>query len=318
MKSATLARNVLAPTPAVVALVTLLALLWGGNSVFIKVGLRAMPPFALTAARLALGLAVIGGWAAVRRIPLRLQPGELLPHAALAGLFLVQVLALHGGTHFTLAAHSTVMMSTYPLFTSLFAHLLIAGDRLTPRTVTGLALGFAGVLATFAPELLAGGAPASALASATGSAMVLGSAGLLGLRTAVSKRMLHAVSAEKLLFWMLLLSLPAAVALSLLSGDPARLRFDIGGLLGIGYVGVVIAGFCFLAWTAILARYRASRLTVMFFATPLSGTFLSWWITGDPLGPSLLLGAVLVAAGIFVNARAPAPVPDCTALNPRA
>ena len=303
-----LARNVLAPTPAVVALVTLLALLWGGNSVFIKVGLRAMPPFALTAARLALGLAVIGGWAAVRRIPLRLQPGELLPHAALAGLFLVQVLALHAGTHFTLAAHSTVMMSTYPLFTSLFAHLLIAGDRLTPRTVAGLLLGFAGVLATFAPELIAGGMPAStratALASATGSAVVLGSAALLGLRTAVSKRMLHAVSAEKLLFWMILLSLPVAAALSLLAGETARLRFDIGGLLALGYVGVVIAGFCFLAWTTILARYRASRLTVMFFATPLSGTFLSWWIIGDPLGPSLLLGALLVAAGIFVNATA--------------
>jgi len=300
MKSATPAHNILAPTPAIVALVTLLALLWGGNSVFIKVGLRAMPPFSLTAARLALGLAVIGCWAVVRRIPLRLQPGELLPHATLAGLFLVQVLTLHGGTHFTLAAHSTVMMSTYPLFTSLFAHLLIAGDRLTPRTVAGLALGFAGVLATFAPELIAGGAPASVL----GSAVVLGSSGLLGLRTAVSKRMLHAVSAEKLLFWMLLLSLPAAIVLSLLAGEPARLRFDIGGLLAIGYVGVVIAGFCFLTWTAVLARYRASRLTVMFFATPLSGTFLSWWIVGDPLGPSLLLGALLVAGAIFVNAGA--------------
>ena len=298
MKSATPAHNVLAPTPAIVALVTLLALLWGGNSVFIKVGLRAMPPLALTTVRLALGLAVIGGWALVRRIPLRLQPGELLPHAALAGLFLVQVLALHAGTHFTLAAHSTVMMSTYPLFTSLFAHLLIAGDRLTPRTVVGLALGFAGVLATFAPELIAGGVPTSA----AGSAVVLGSAAMLGLRTAVSKRMLHTVGAEKLLFWMLLLSLPAAAALSLLAGDTAHLRFDIGGLLAIGYVGVVIAGFCFLAWTAILARYRASRLTVMFFATPLSGTFLSWWITGDRLGPGLLLGALLVAAAIFVNA----------------
>ena len=300
MTSAAPARNILPPTPAVVALVTLLALLWGGNSVFIKVGLRAMPPFALTALRLALGLAVIGGWAVVRGIPLRLRPGEFLPHAALAGLFLVQVLALHAGTHFTLAAHSTVMMSTYPLFTSLFAHLLIAGDRLTPRTVAGLALGFAGVLATFAPELIAGGAPISVL----GSAVVLASSGLLGLRTAVSKRMLHAVSAEKLLFWMLLLSLPAATLLSLLAGEPARLRFDIGGLLAIGYVGVVIAGFCFLTWTAILARYRASRLTVMFFATPLSGTFLSWWIVGDPLSPSLLLGALLVAGAIFVNAGA--------------
>ena len=294
------ARNVLAPTPAVVALVTLLALLWGGNSVFIKVGLRAMPPFALTAVRLALGVAVIGGWAALRRIPLRLQRGELLPLAALAGLFLVQVLALHVGTHFTLAAHSTVMMSTYPLFTSLFAHLLIAGDRLTPRTTAGLLLGFAGVVATFAPELMAGGVPGSALGSAT----VLASAALLGLRTAVSKRMLHAVSAEKLLFWMLLLSLPAAAALSALLEREARFAFDVGGLLAIGYVGVVIAGFCFLAWTAILARFRASRLTVMFFATPLAGTILSWWIVGDPLGPSLLLGALLVAVAIFINASA--------------
>ena len=304
MSSPAPARNVLSPTPAVVALVTLLALLWGGNSVFIKVGLRAMPPFALTAVRLALGVAVIGGWAVLRRIPLRLQRGELVPLAALAGLFLVQVLALHVGTHFTLAAHSTVMMSTYPLFTSLFAHLLIVGDRLTARTLTGLLLGFAGVVATFAPELMAGGMTGSALAATAGSATVLASAALLGLRTAVSKRMLHAVSAEKLLFWMLLLSLPAAAGLSALLERQARFAFDVGGLLAIGYVGVVVAGFCFLAWTTILARFRASRLTVMFFATPLSGTVLSWWIVGDPLGPSLLLGALLVAAGIFVNAGA--------------
>ena len=289
----------LAPTPAVVALVTLLALLWGGNSVFIKVGLRALPPFALTAVRLALGLAVIGGWALARRLPLRLQRGELLPLAALAALFLVQVAALHAGTQYTLAAHSTVMMSTYPLFTSLFAHLLIAGDRLTPRTGAGLALGFAGVVATLAPQLAAGGAAGTAF----GSALVLGSALLLGLRTAVSKRMLHAVSAEKLLFWMLLLSLPAA-SLSAALEREARFAFDLAGMLAIGYVGVVIAGFCFLSWTAILARYRASRLTVMFFATPLSGTFLSWWIAGDPLGPSLLVGALLVAAGIAINASA--------------
>ena len=300
MSASAPAGNVLAPTPAVVALVTLLALLWGGNSVFIKVGLRALPPFALTAVRLALGLAVIGGWALARRLPLRLQRGELLPLAALAALFLVQVVALHAGTRYTLAAHSTVMMSTYPLFTSLFAHLLIAGDRLTPRTGAGLALGFAGVVATFAPQLAAGGAAGTTL----GSALVLGSALLLGLRTAVSKRMLHAVSAEKLLFWMLLLSLPAAAALSAVLEREERFAFDLAGILAIGYVGVVIAGFCFLSWTAILARYRASRLTVMFFATPLSGTFLSWWIAGDPLGPSLLVGALLVAAGIAINASA--------------
>ena len=288
-----------------VALVTLLALLWGGNSVFIKVGLRALPPFALTAVRVALGVAVIGGWAALATgSRCACSTGSCSPLRRWRGCSWCRCSRCTSGTHFTLAAHSTVMMSTYPLFTSLFAHLLIAGDRLTARTTAGLLLGFRGR----GGDLRAGTDQRRAWRARTrrtaGSAVVLGSAALLGLRTAVSKRMLHAVSAEKLLFWMLLLSLPAAAALSALLEREARFAFDVGGLLAIGYVGVVVAGFCFLAWTMILARFRASRLTVMFFATPLSGTVLSWWIVGDPLGPSLLLGALLVAAGIFVNASA--------------
>ena len=70
------------------------------------------------------------------------------------------------------------------------------------------------------------------------------------------------------------------------------------------YQGGVIAGFCFLAWTSVLERYSASKLVVLFFATPLSGVVFSYLFLGDELTISLLGGAVLVAGGIYlVNIR---------------
>ena len=61
----------------IIALALLLAFLWGGNSLAIKIGLQDFPPMALAFLRFVIGLIVIGGWALYRRIPLLLRRGEL-------------------------------------------------------------------------------------------------------------------------------------------------------------------------------------------------------------------------------------------------
>ncbi|MCY3763099.1 MAG: EamA family transporter, partial [Gemmatimonadetes bacterium] len=52
-------------------LALLASLLWGGNQVFIKIGLQGMPPLAMAGARFAIGLLVVGAAAAASREPLR-------------------------------------------------------------------------------------------------------------------------------------------------------------------------------------------------------------------------------------------------------
>ena len=92
------------------------------------------------------------------------------------------------------------------------------------------------------------------------------------------------------------------MSLLLERGDPMQLTLSSAAALL--YQGGVIAGYCFLAWTSILERYSASKLVVLFFATPLSGVVFSYLFLGDELTLSLLGGAVLVAAGIYlVNIR---------------
>jgi len=70
--------------------------------------------------------------------------------------------------------------------------------------------------------------------------------------------------------------------------------------MAILYQGLVVAGFCFVSWTSILKKYSPSKLVVLFFTTPLFGVLLSYLLLDDEVSPSLIIGAGLVAFGIYI------------------
>lgn len=286
------------PHGKIIALSLLLAFLWGGNSPSIKIGLEDFPPMALAFLRFVIGLVIIGGWALYRGVSLRLRRGELPRLLLLTTIFILQIICLNTGTLFTTASRSTIFINVYPFFTAVFAHLWIPGERLSVPKTLGIVVAFSGVFVTVAPKL--GGGEATVL----GDIIVLVSGCFLGLRVVVTKLLIQSIHPYRLLAWLLTLSLPCYVSMNLLfeRGLPMQLTFSSGAALL--YQGGVIAGFCFLAWTAVLERYSASKLVVLFFATPLSGVVFSYVFLGDELTLSLLGGAVLVAAGIYlVNMR---------------
>lgn len=286
------------PRGNIIALALLLAFLWGGNSLAIKVGLQDFPPMALAFLRFVIGLVVIGGWALFRRIPLRLRPGELPRLLLLTTIFILQIICLNTGTLYTSASRSTIFINVYPFFTALFAHLWIPGERLSVTKTLGIVVAFSGVFVTVAPELGQGET------SVIGDIIVLVSGCFLGLRVVVTKLLIQSIHPYRLLAWLLTLSLPFYVISSLVVERGEPMQLTLSAALALLYQGGVIAGFCFLAWTAILERYSASKLVVLFFATPLSGVLFSHLILGDELTSSLLGGAALVAGGIYlVNMR---------------
>ncbi|MCY4438334.1 MAG: DMT family transporter [Chloroflexi bacterium] len=286
------------PDASIVALVLLLALLWGGNSVAIKIGLQDIPPLALAGFRFIIGLAAVTGWAWWQRVRIKLEPGELVPLIYLSLIFLLQIIALNVGTHYTTSSRSIVLNSTYPLFTTLFAHFLIRGDRLTVLKTLGILLAFGGVTVTFMESLnLASGD------FLIGDIVVLASGGLLGLRVVATKRLIQSIHPYRLLIWSMLFSLPWFFILSLVFEQGWEYRISASSITAILYQGLVVAGFCFVAWTSVLQHYRASRLVVLFFATPLFGVVLSNLLLDESLGLELVSGAVLVAAGIYLVNR---------------
>jgi drug/metabolite transporter (DMT)-like permease len=272
--------------------------LWGGNTVSIKIATAGLPPAAIAAVRFSLGGAVVALYALFIRLPLRLQKGETPAMIKLSLLFIVQIMLLNVGTSLTLSAHATVLISSYPFFTALFAHRLISGDRLSGGKILGMAVSFAGVAVVFGDALISG-----SNASLTGDLVVLASCILLGLRQVVTKRMTQGIDPVRLLFWQSAFSVPVFVLISLLFERSFAFRITPAITIAVLYQGLVVAGFCFIIITSLLKRFNASSVSSFSFFTPVFGVFMSGLLLDEPLSVWLLLSLVLITAGIVVVNR---------------
>ena len=252
---------------------------------------------ALAVLRFLLGLSAITVWARIQRIQIRMNRGELLPLIFLSVIFLAQIITLNVGTEFTSASHSTIFISTYPFFTALFAHFFVPGDRLSILKTIGIVLAFSGVSLTFAGDSRTG------VHDLLGDLIVLASGCLLGLRIVVTKRIVQSIHPYRLLIWLMIISLPCFLGLNLLFERGQSYHISIPGTLAILYQGLIVAGFCFVSWTSILKKYSPSKVVVLFFTTPLFGVLFSHLLLGDPLDIYLLVGAGLVACGIYLVNR---------------
>jgi drug/metabolite transporter (DMT)-like permease len=287
------------PNAKMIAFALSLAVLWGGNSVSIKIGLQGVPPLALAGFRFLLALFAVTAWSVSQRVTIRLNRGELVPLILLAVIFVLQIIALNIGTRITSAARSTIMINVFPFFTALFAHYWVPGDRLSFMKTIGIGLAFCGVFITFSPNLQLG-----AHAHLIGDLIVLISAGLLGFRTVVTKRLIQSIHPYRLLIWLMIFSLPCFFGLSLLLEDQSNYEFSRAVIASILYQGFIVAGVCFVGWTSILKKHSPSKLVVLSFATPFSGIIFSHLLLADELSFSLITGATLVAFGIYlVNRR---------------
>jgi drug/metabolite transporter (DMT)-like permease len=271
--------------------------LWGGNPVAVKLGLEAFPPLWSGFLRFALGCACVALWARYTGIALRPARQEWPGLVGVGLLFTVQIALMNVGFGLTSASNSAVLIATNPLFGVLFAHLLVPGDRVGPARAAGVLIAFCGTAL-----VLLRGVPAAG-AGGWGDWIVLASAGLLGLRLAVSGRMLKRQNEVRLTFWQMAVSLPLFLA-----GACAfeTIRWEAIGaapVLGILYQGVVVAGLAFTVNFWLIRRYTPSVMISFNFVAPVAGVLLGMMVLGESPTLGLLGGMLLVAAGLAFIAR---------------
>lgn len=238
-------------------------------------------------------------WASVAKISLRVPRDEWPAVAWLGSLFTIQIALMNFGFAATTGTNSSVLIATNPLFGLLFAHFLIPGDRVPALRALGAAIAFAGTFLV----LTRGALPEAGSGLNTGDLIVLSSSALLGFRLALTGRFLKPGNEARMVFWMMLVSLPV---------------FGVGGaafetivwenigwvpIAGIVYQGAVVAGLAFTVNFYLIRRYTPSVMISFNFFAPVVGVALSVWILGESLLAGVLAGMVLVALGLALVAR---------------
>jgi drug/metabolite transporter (DMT)-like permease len=277
-------------TPPATGFALFLSALWGGNAVAIKAGLADAPPLRLAWMRFVAGGIVTVAWALSTRQPLRPTRRELRPLGWLALLFVTQIALMNIGQDHTTASHAVVINTTFPLWTGVFAHFFVPGDRLSTPRMLGTLIAYAGVVAIFAQSLTASGG------TVLGDVLMLGSAALLGGRQVYTALTAQDVALPKLLLTQTVFGIGIFLAAGLLlESDPWVVTDRL--VLSILYQGVVIAGFGFIGNMWLIKHYLPSAVTAISLTTPVWGVVLSHLVLGEALAPTLFLGLALVIAG---------------------
>lgn len=292
------------------ALALTLSTMWAGNPVANKAGLEDAGPLRLGYLRFILGAIVVLVYAIATRQSFRVLRHEWVPLGMLGVLFTVQLAFMNVGQDYTTAGHAVVVTTTFPLWTGVFAHFFVPGDRMSRSRTFGTLVAYGGVVAVFYK-----GFADSSSDFLIGDLLLLVSAMLLGARQVYLSQLGQGIAQHKLLMAQSVFGIVTFVIASLIFEADEAFTVTSRLVIALFYTGVLIAGLGFIGQTWLLKRYLPSRVTVISLSQPIFGVLFSWWILGESVGGELYVGALLVVVGSALAQRQSKPKP-ATQLEP--
>jgi drug/metabolite transporter (DMT)-like permease len=282
-----------------VALLLLLALIWGANMAIIKVGARELAPMFMAGLRSLVASACLYIWLKAKGI--RVFPStSVLVHGIVIGLLFGSEFGLiYVGLQHTLASRTYILVYTAPFFVALGAHFFLKGDRLNAWKVLGLILAFVGVVSLFMKDL-----GSFSISTLPGDLMALTAGALWAATTVYLKKYLsHRTVPLQTLFYQVFFSAAPLFLMSVVLEDPIVSGFSFVTGFSVFYQCIIVAFLSYLVWFELIHRYPVSLLHAFSFFTPLFGVFLSGaLILGELISPKLIVALTLVSLGmVLVN-----------------
>lgn len=231
--------------------------------------------------------------------PFTFTDGTLIPGIGLGILFTLEFWFLGEGLRHTSASRIVVFLYTAPIFTALILHFLRTDERLRSLQWWGVALAFAGIAIAFFNR---------SVGTSTGSTQDILWGDFLGLLAGLSWGLAtvlvrNSVLAEAPAVKPLLFQLVIATALLfLLAVIFNQMHYTLSAPLvgNLLFQGVVVSFICFLAWFALLKRYKASQLGVLSFMSPVFGVAFGVILLNEPLEWFFVVGSLFVITGILL------------------
>jgi drug/metabolite transporter (DMT)-like permease len=268
-----------------------LGAVWGGAFLFFRVASPEVGPVWTAEIRIALGGLLIALFIGPRRVlGLRAHAKEL-----------VIVGATFSAIPFTLLAFATLTLpsslaslinATTPLFTAIVGVIWLH-NRLSPRMIVGLAVGFGAVAL-----LLGGGTTAIGPATIIAFAAGLGAAISYAIAGTYVRRSTGHIAPIDLAAGQLLAGAIVLLPVAILSGPPGQLRLD--GAVSLGLMALVSTALAWPIFFRVSARTNATTASTVTFIVPLFGMLWGGLILSEPIGPGLVLSFALVLVSLVL------------------
>jgi len=276
-------------------LLLLLGSVWGASFLFIKVVVEETSPLALVQGRITFGaLTIVAVMAFGRRRSVKVSPHLWAKVAGLAVLSnIVPFLLISWGEIHIESGTASVLNSTMPLFTALFAGLILVDERLTWLRLSGLLLGFLGV------AVLTGGDIIDVTdSSVLGQMAVVGAAACYGAAAVYARILLRSEDPLDLCRLQLVIgALILAPALFAVDGVP-NYNLSLEAWLSLITLGVLGTGLAYMAYLWLLGAIGSVRTSLVTYIVPITGLILGWAVLDESVGINSIAGCGLIILGV--------------------
>ena len=267
-------------------------LVWGSGYLASKTGMQYAAPFTFLSLRYAFGVLCLALWVLVSRPRWPATKREVL-HICVAGL-LMHALNL-GGSHYAQylgmsAGITALLLATQPLFTAAFASQIL-GEKLVRRQWAGVAIALTGVsLVVWYKINMQAGTLASFIAVALSLAAITSG-------TLYQRAFCKDVDLRSAAFIQFLVSLAVLAPLAIgIDGFVVRWSWPL--IAAIVFLVVFASILAVNALHTLMRRGHATKVTSLFFLTPIVAVLLEWAMFGVTPTALTAAGIVLTCAGV--------------------
>jgi len=282
-----------APTPAfIVSRLLACSILWASSFLFIKLS-GDLNPFVLAAMRGLIGAGSLGLWFAVQGKSILPQRHEWRSWAVLGTLngWLPNVLLAYALAHITTATAAMIQASS-PLLVAIGSHLLFADERLTPRRLLGVLIGFLGMGILIGPAAF----PESGI-SPTGVLVMLAIACSYASAN-IYVRTVKQAEPARLALGQQICSGGAATLFALALAGPSAFAPVPSHIVPLVALGLTATAVPILLFMQLIRRAGPTRASMVGYLMPIWTAILAVLFLDESLGAREVLGGAVVLAGV--------------------
>ncbi len=272
-----------------------LCILFGANTVAVKISLTGLGVFTTAGLRFGIAAVVISLWATCTGKPLALTRRQARQLAPLAVIFFFQLTLFNFGQSMTMASHGALISNVLPFVVMILAHFYIPGDNITLQKVVGLVLGFAGVAMLFLESVVMTGGPLQ------GDMLIFLAVLVWACNAVYVKKIIGGFHPLQITLYPMAMAVPVFLLCGYFFDDKMIKSLDAPVVEALLYQALVTASFGFVAWNTLISKYGATALHSFVFIMPVSGVSLGVVMLGEPVTGHLVTAIILVTVGLIVT-----------------
>jgi drug/metabolite transporter (DMT)-like permease len=274
----------------------LTSIIWGSTWLVIKVGLDSIPPFYAATLRFLVAMSVL--------FLINLVRGSSLPTDAesrkiylIAGLlsFSFPFALVYWGQQYIPSGLSSILFALYPLIVGIFSHFMLPSEPLNVFKVSGIVLGFSGVVMIFARDVQ------WSTGNATfGMVAIIASSILQAWSLILIKKHGKNIDAFHMNFGGMLIGVVILALFALIFENFSDIKLDFKGVGSVFYLGILGSVVTFSVYFWMLKKVEAVYLSLLAFVTPILAVILGSIILNEKLDFHVAYGGGLVLTGILL------------------